>query len=178
VLRIASPEQRAVTAELSRLADQTQSADPAYLAELRTWTTDDLRRPDGVQAASVPYSGAPADAHDEFPIRHFDVRGMGWLPPSSGSAADQFLILFAGATDDPESWLRMGEALEHVWLELTRQGYAASPLNQVVETVSTCQQLRAALRTDLHPGVLLRVGRAPAAVASRRRPSAEVIISR
>lgn len=178
VLALTRPEHRAATAELSRAADDIQCADAAYTAELRTWTTDDPRRRDGVQAASVPYDGYLSDAHDDLPIRHFDVRGMGWLPSSSRSDADQCLLLFAGKSDDPATWLRSGEALEHVWLELTRQGFAASPLNQVVETVGTCERLRAALQTELRPSVLLRVGRAPAAVPTRRRLPQEVITGR
>ncbi len=78
LIPITTPEHRTATAELSRLADRIEHADPAYLAELRAWTTDDPRRKDGVQAASVPYAGPQSDAHDAVPIRSFDVRGMGW----------------------------------------------------------------------------------------------------
>jgi hypothetical protein len=172
---ITTPEHLASTAELSRLADRIQGDDPDYLAELRAWTTDDPRRRDGVQAATVPYAGVLSDVHDEVPIRSFDVRGMGWLPSSSHSDSTQCLVLLAAVDDDVEWWLRTGEALERVWLELTRHGYAASPLTQVVETVQTRERLRAALEIDLCPQILLRVGLAPQAMQTPRRHPSEVM---
>jgi hypothetical protein len=175
LIPITAPQLRTAVAQLSRHADQVQAADPAYLAELLDWTTDDPRRNDGVQAASVPYAGPMSVAHDGIPIRAFDVRGMGWLPSSSHSDADQCLLLLAAADDGPESWLRTGEALEHVWLELTRRGYAASPLNQLIEVPHTHEQLRATLQLDLHPQILLRVGLAPNAARTPRRPWGDVI---
>lgn len=175
LIPITTPEHRTATAELSRLADRIQGVDPAYLAELREWTTDDPRRGDGVQARSVPYAGSLSDAHDAVPIRPFDVLGLGWLPSSSYSDSDQCLLLLAALEDGAASWLRTGEALERVWLELTRLGYAASPLNQVVEVARTHERLRATLQIDLHPAILLRVGLAPSAVQTPRRPADEVI---
>jgi hypothetical protein len=175
LIPITTPEHRASTAELSRLADRIQGDDPDYLTELRAWTTDDPRRRDGVQAASIPYAGPLSHAHDAMPIRPFDVRGMGWLPSSSHSDSNQCLLLLATIDDEPQSWLRAGEALERVWLELTRAGYAASPLTQAVETAQTQERLRAALQIDLHPQILLRVGLAPQAMQTPRRHPGEVI---
>jgi hypothetical protein len=175
LIPITTAEHRSAAAELSRLADQIQASDDAYLAELRAWTTDDPRRGDGVQAASVPYAGVLSEAADAMPIRSFDVRGLGWLPASSESDADQCLLLLAAVDDDPDSWLRTGEALERVWLELTRAGYAASPLTQAVEVAQTHERLRAALHLELHPQILLRVGRAPQAARTPRLAPAEVI---
>lgn len=175
LLPIVEPQQRAATAELSRLADRIQEADPAYQDELEHWTTDDPRRRDGVQAASVPYVGHFSVAHDTLPIRPFDVRGMGWLPASSEPDAQQCLLLLAAADDGPQSWLQTGEALERVWLTLTRLGFSASPLTQVVEAPQTNGRLREALGTDLHPQILLRVGHAPNTVQSPRLEAADVI---
>jgi nitroreductase len=177
LLPIVEPRQRRATAELSQQADRIQEADSAYQAELERWTTDDPRRRDGVQAASVPYVGPFAEPHDTLPIRAFDVRGMGWLPASSESDSECLLLLSA-AKDEPESWLRTGEALERVWLTLTLRGYSASPLTQVVEASQTNGLLRKALGTDLHPQILLRVGHAPDAVRSPRLDAADVIQER
>jgi hypothetical protein len=175
LIPIATPEHRAAAADLSRLADRIQATDRDYLAELRTWTTDDPRRGDGVQAASVPYAGSLSEADDAMPIRPFDVRGLGWLPASSGSDENQCLLLLAAVDDDPDSWLRTGEALERVWLELTGLGYAASPLTQAVEATQTHERLRAALQLDLHPQILLRVGLAPQAARTPRLDPDHVI---
>jgi len=174
---IVSPEHRHVVTELSALADKAERSDPAYVNEIAQWTTDDPRRTDGVQAASVPYAGDGAEPHaDPLPIRSFDVRGMGWLPPVTGSDGNQCLLLFCTHEDNARGWLRTGEALEHVWLRLTEQGFWASPLTQVIEVSRTNDRLRAELGLTTHPEVLLRVGRAPETVPTRRRPANDVII--
>lgn len=175
LIPIVEPEHRKATAELSQLASRVQNEDAAYLAELLAWTTEDLRRVDGVQARSIPYAGPLSDSHDVLPIRPFDVRGTGWLPASSESDAEHCLLLLASTQDGHQAWLRAGEALEHVWLALTVLGYAASPLTEIVEVPQAHERLRAALGVDVHPQLLLRVGLAPYTVPTNRRPADDVI---
>jgi hypothetical protein len=166
-------EHRQSTARLSRLADEIENVDPAYRAELRAWTTDDGRRRDGVPAATVPHTDAGSG--DEIPIRDFDTRGMGWLPTETQSSTRQCLLLLGSVADDPVAWLRSGEALERVLLELTRRGYVASPFTQVIEVARTNALLRQELALTMHPHVLLRVGRAPRTTPTRRRRLVDMI---
>ncbi len=173
VYPIVSQEDRMAAARLSQQADQLENADPAYRAELRAWTTDDLRRDDGVQAFAVPH--VDAGAEDDLPIRDFDTRGMGWLPTRTKSSMNQCLLLLGAREDNAMAWLRAGEALERMLLEIARRGYAASPLTQVIEVARTNAQLRHELRLTMHPHVLLRVGRAPATAETRRRRLVDVI---
>lgn len=175
LLPITGAAHRLAIARLSQQADRIENADPAYRAELRAWTTDNLRRLDGVSAAAVPYAGVGAQAHNTLPIREFDSRGMGWLPADTSAGVNESLLLLGTLDDGPAAWLRAGEALEHVWLELTRAGYAASPLTQVIEVAETHQKLRTELQLAMHPDVLLRVGRAPETLATRRRLLTDVI---
>ena len=174
LVAVASSEHREAAARLSQQADDTQNSDPAYLAELQAWTTDDLRRSDGVQAGSVPYAGA-GPPENPLPVRAFDTHAMGWLPADPHSGIDQCLLLLGTLADERAAWLRAGEALERVWLQLTRLGYAASPLTQVTEVRHTRDQLRQELQLDMYPHVLLRVGRAPETIKTRRRPASEMI---
>lgn len=164
---VTDAEQRYVVARLSQEADREQNANPAYRAELRAWTTDDPLRRDGVPSLAVPH--VDAGSNDDIPIRDFDTHGTGWLPVETHSGVNQCLLLLGTLGDRPEAWLQAGEALEHVLLEVTRQGFAASPLTQVVEIPVTRSRLRAELNLDMHPHILLRVGRAPKTPASRRR---------
>lgn len=175
---VTRPAHREAVARLSARADAIERTDPAYLTEIAAWTTDDPRRPDGVQAASIPYAGPLADERDPLPIRDFDVRGMGWLPASSNSGREQCLLLLCSHDDSPRGWLRTGEALEHIWLKLTDRGFWASPLSQAIEVRDTHEQLRRELGLATQPQTLLRVGRAPATVATPRRPAADVITVR
>jgi nitroreductase len=169
----ALPDRRLV-AELSRRAELQQLLIPSYRAEIRAWTTDDPRRPDGVQAMSVPrVSGDPSD---ELPVRDFDSRGMGWLPARTGSADEQCLFLLSTSEDDLLSWLHAGQALERLWLEATKHGYAVSLFSQAIEATELRQLLRAKLGTKGYPQLIVRVGHAPATPVSRRRELTQLLL--
>jgi nitroreductase len=175
LLSVTDPEHLAVIAELSQQADRIEVEDPAYRAELRAWTTDDPRRVDGVPAAAVPYAGVGARNTDAIPIRVFDTAAMGWLPPESHSGPEQTLLLLGTTRDGPEAWLSAGEGLERVLLEITRRAFAASPLTQIIEVARTNEQLCRELNLTMYPHVLLRVGRAPETVRTRRRRLVDVL---
>lgn len=166
--------QRAAVAMLSQRADEIENLNPAYRAELRAWTSDDPTRRDGVPEVAVPH--VDGSGGDEVPIRDFDTRGTGGLPSATRSSRNQCLALVCTSGDTASDWLRAGEALERVLLEITRHGYVASPLTQVTEVPSARAQLRAQLRLMSYPHVLLRIGRAAATPASRRRRLVEVLV--
>jgi nitroreductase len=170
---IKSMDHRSATARLSQQADTIQIADPAYRAELRTWTSADPQQRDGVPSFAVPH--VDAGAEDDIPVRDFDTHGMGWLPTRTHSSMQQCLLLLGTKSDTPPAWLRAGEALERLWLEATRHGYVASPLTQVVEVPRTRATLRQELHLQMNPHVLMRVGRAPITAASRRRSLTDVV---
>ena len=174
LLDLASPTDRALVSRLTKQADSELTFNPAYRAEIRAWTTDNPRRPDGVQAMSVPRVAGEAD--DELPIRDFDSRGMGWLPSRTHSSAGQRLFLLGSAVDDPASWLRTGQALERLWLEASRHGYAMSLFTQAIEHPVYRQRLRSLLTLSEYPQLLLRVGHAPATPPSRRRDLAMLLM--
>jgi hypothetical protein len=169
---ITLPEHRLAVARLSQQADELEIADPAYRAELRAWTSDDPRRRDGGPAMVVPH--VDTGSGDEVPIRDFDTHGLGWLPTETHSSMDQCLLLLGTMEDGPAAWLRAGEALERVLLEIASRGYSSSPFTQVIEVARTNAQLRQALQLAMHRHVLLRVGRAPQTPSTRRRRLVDV----
>jgi len=171
---IRRPEHRAATARLSQLADRIENGQPAYRAELRRWTTDDPGRADGVPAAAVPH--VDGTAQDDVPIRDFDARGTGGLPGATRSSSEQCLLLLGTNADNPAAWVRAGEALERVWLEIAHRGFTASPFTQVIEIPRTREMLRAELGISMNPHVLLRVGRAAATSPTRRRRLVDVLV--
>jgi len=176
LVEVHSQQHRLAVARLSQEADRVQNGDPAYRAELRAWTTDDPTRPDGVPALAVPR--VTGHSQDDIPIRDFDTRGIGLLPPETRSHVGQSLFAVGTANDDPLSWLQAGEALERLWLEITRQGYVASLFTQVIEVPYTRQRLRTELGLVMHPHVLVRVGKAALTSASMRRQVQDVVIDR
>jgi hypothetical protein len=165
-------------------AEAQQEADPAYRSELESWTHNEPGRTDGVAAMTVPrnlpLSGMPSPdpdlAHDDIPIRDFDTRGAGALPAETKSGLDQCLLLLGSTADNPQAWLRAGEALERVQLEVARHGYAVSPITQPMELTSSRAMLRAELGLSMQPHVLLRIGRAPQTPATRRRRLVDVLL--
>ena len=171
---VTSMDHRLAVARLSQEADRLENADPAYRAELRTWTSDAPGRRDGVPAIAVPH--VTGDAYDDIPIRDFDTRGTGSLPADTRSGLDQCLFVLATVADDELSWLRAGEALERLWLEATRHGYVASLFTQPVEIPAVRERLRAELGMTTRPQLLLRVGKAPLTSSSRRRQLADVLL--
>ncbi|SNS10865.1 hypothetical protein SAMN04488107_1407 [Geodermatophilus saharensis] len=160
-------------ARLTQQADRIQNADPAYRAELRRWTNREPGTGDGVPTSAVPH--VDGRHHDQLPVRDFDTAGAGQLPADTTSDTTQTLVLLATHTDDPLAWLRCGEALERVLLELTTRGWVAGPLTQAIEVPVTRTQLRSALTWDAHPQSVLRIGHAPATSPTPRRPRGTVV---
>lgn len=173
---VLQPDHVAAVAGISAHADEMEMADPGYLAEIRAWTTDDPRRRDGVQLASVPRGGARPER--ALLTREFDPLGLGWLPAAAAPGKHETLLLLCATVDRPRAWLRTGEALERIWLSLTAAGFSASPLTQAVEVQSAHRMLRRQLGLTALPEILLRVGQAPQAPPSRRRPARDVIVDR
>jgi nitroreductase len=166
-------EHRHLVARLTQQADAAQNSDRSYRAELRRWTNRPVFEGDGVPPRSVPQMDVRSPV--DMPQRDFDTRAAGALPPDPGDNADRTLVLLATPTDDRAAWLACGEALQHVLLELTRQGWVASPVTQAVEVPLTRNRLREALTPEAHPQMLLRIGHAGDVAAAPRRARADVV---
>jgi len=166
-------EQHRLVARLTQEADAQQRADPAYLAELAQWTNRAPATGDGIVAAAVPH--VDGTATDDVPMRDFDTRGEGELPPSSGLGAERTMMVLGTLTDDEAARLRSGEAMQRVLLEITRAGWAVSPVTQAVEVPVTRLQLRTGLTWDTWPQMVLRIGHAGPTGATPRRQRADVV---
>lgn len=170
---VSSGEGRRLAARLTREADRLQNGDAAYGAELKYWTTRPATAGDGVPTGVVPQ--ARGRQRGELPLRDFDTAGAGKLPPDTSSDSTQAILVIATATDVPDAWLRAGEAIERLWLELTRLGWAVTPITQAVEVPATRARLRSALTDGAYPQSLLRVGHAAPTISVPRRGRNEVV---
>jgi nitroreductase len=108
--------------DLVREAEFRWVRDPAYRAELRTWTG---REHDGVPASAW-------GARDwRVPRRDFSVGSVRPQPVAASRAGTVALLLTPG--DGVVDHLRAGQALMRVLLEATAAGVAVTPLQQAVE---------------------------------------------
>jgi hypothetical protein len=172
VVAVTTDEERETTSRLVQTADAIENANPAYLAELRQWTTGIASRPDGLTTRSYPMT---SEQRGDVPIRDFGAKLGGQMAPVTDSDRNQYLLILGTTEDDPYAWLRAGEALERLWLEATRLDYVASLITQVIEVDRTRQQLRTELDLPWYPHLLLRVGQAAPNVATNRRNLDEII---
>ncbi|MET8231287.1 nitroreductase [Micromonospora sp. NPDC005298] len=132
-------------------ADTVESEDPELRAELAYWT--------GRAGAGT---GLPAEVLPEqlpqttVPARDFGRPGS--LPMGQGHDRAAVYALLHGDEDEPDSWLRAGEALSAGWLTATRLGVSVVPLSAVVEVPGTRQTLRQLLAGLSYPYLVLRLG--------------------
>lgn len=175
-LQLVEREQdRVALAVLLEHADALEAADPDYQAELQRWRTR-AREEAGVPDAALGEEPLGARA-SEYVLRDFGhdgdfgARPAGDPPPVEHPAA----LLLGTDQDERRDWVVAGMALGRVLLEATREGLAASPMTQVVEVERLRQRLRQELSLVGFPQVVLRVGYGHAAIATRRRPVAEVL---
>lgn len=172
IMSVDTEQARERLAQLVRDADAAENDNPAYLAELREWTTSIATRRDGISSRSFPMSSAD---RGEVPIRDFGVKIGGQMAPVNDSDLDQCLLILGTTEDTPASWLRAGEALERLWLEATRLDYVAGLITQVIEVKKTRKRLRNDLDLGFYPHLVLRVGQAAPNVATNRRELGEML---
>lgn len=173
LLPVLDEAQLQLVARLTREADAAQNASPAYRAELLRWTTRPAGAGDGIPGSAVPH--VDPDRRDDPPQRDFDTQGQASLPWDDDVPAGQTVLLLATRDDDIRAWLRSGEAMQRVLLQVTAQGWVASPLTQAIEVPETRARLREGLTPAAHPQLLLRVGRAPETGAVPRRSRTEAV---
>lgn len=161
--------------ELAAAAGRAGAAaaeDPRLHEELAYWTSragTGTGLPSEVLPEQQPQTTVPA--------RDFGRPGTLAVGPGHDRAA-VYAILF-GDEDEPDSWLRAGEALSAAWLTATRLGVSVVPLSGVVEVAGTRQTLRHLLAGLGFPYLVLRLGLADPAHAgpthTPRLPTAQVV---
>lgn len=132
-------------------AGEVTAEDPQLRDELSYWTS---RAGTG--------TGLPPEVLPEQPPRTTvpgrDFGRPGTLPVGPGHDREAVYALLFGDEDEPESWLRAGEALSAGWLTATRLGVSVVPLSGVVEVEGTRQTLRRLLAGLGFPYLVLRLG--------------------
>ncbi len=139
--------------DLAAAADRAgavEKEDPAVQEELAYW----IGRGDGlgIPAHTLP-SVQPATT---VPERDFGQPGT--LPTAPGHDRAAAYGLIYGDDDEPQSWLRAGEALSAAWLTATHLGASVLPLSAAVEVLTTRTALRRIISDMGWPYLVLRLG--------------------
>ncbi|HEX5596716.1 MAG TPA: nitroreductase [Micromonosporaceae bacterium] len=151
-LHLLTGDQVLQLAAIAARAAAVQAHDPQIRAELEYWTTRT-----GNEGVGLPPEVLPAQPpQTTVPGRDFGRPGT--LPVGIGHDRAAYYVLLFGDEDEPEGWLRGGEAMSAAWLTATDLGVSVLPLSGVVEVASTRATLRQILAGLGYPYVVLRLG--------------------
>jgi hypothetical protein len=165
-------------------AASEQAADPAIMAEQRSW----VRPPgatdrDGIPAQARMSTQRPGDddqmrpalrgalATPRLPQRDFGLPGSE-LP---GGHPPVVTAVLATAGDAQVDWIHAGQALHRVLLHAATRWVFASLQSQPLESDVMRAEVRACLGLRGYPQLLLQLGRANTAPATPRRPVTDTI---
>ncbi|MET7472255.1 Acg family FMN-binding oxidoreductase [Micromonospora sp. NPDC005686] len=172
VLTIAGLVTRNAILQLGRHAERQLRTKGRYRAELNRWTRPSPGRHDGIPPAAV----GPWDALERMPVRDFGlVHPQPWRTNEFLEAHPTIAVL-ATPGDGPDDWVRAGQALQHVLLVATRLRLATTPVSQPIEVPAT-RELLAGTTAGHQAQMIIRIGHAPQAPVTPRRPLSEVLDS-
>ncbi|MFF2745617.1 Acg family FMN-binding oxidoreductase [Kitasatospora sp. NPDC058048] len=160
---------QALTAE----AERRIAADPARVAESRSW----LRSDDGTAEDGIPQAALGPQDHDaRVPMREFAGRPPeAPAQPSRRFEALPQLCTLTTPGDGPLDWLRTGQALERVWLLATVHGVRLTIWHQAIEWPDIRWALRDPAAGPGHVQLVLRAGYGPPGAATPRRTVEETL---
>ncbi|WP_242605679.1 nitroreductase family protein [Frankia sp. Cppng1_Ct_nod] len=144
------------TSVLIARADWMENHDPAYRAELESWSRTAPNAVDGIPRDVVVDTDRPRQS--EFVIRDFDVVGEPGLHLRQAGVERPMVVLIGTDGDAPADRLRAGQAMERVLLTATAHGVATSPLGQAVDLESTRELLRHSVGGLGHIQMIIRIG--------------------
>ena len=139
-------------------AASVELTDPAYRAELSTWTHRPETTGDG-----VPTTTTVPESPRRVPLRTFALDGANELEPGDEHDRSTRYALLWGDNDGRRAWIHAGEALSAVLIAATALGLAASPMSDLVEVTASRVALRRMLHWLGHPFVVVRIGVAASA---------------
>nr|MDT0656651.1 nitroreductase family protein [Micromonospora sp. DSM 115978] len=172
-LQVLDADQVLELATTASRAAEAEADDPQVVEELRYWTGRGVAGGVGITEEALPQRPA------ETTVPGRDFGRPGTLPVGPGHDRCAAYAVLHGDEDEPDNWLRAGEALSSLWLTATELGVSVVPLSGVVEVVSTREALRRSLAGLGHPYLVLRLGIADPAHAgpphTPRLPAAQLI---
>lgn len=180
IILTARPQLDSVTEYVTR-GNEAQLTDPAFRNELVSWIrfnpAEALRTGDGLSGRTGGQPSLP---------RWLAKMIIGLiLTPKAQTDADAKNIrssaavaVFVAAREDKAAWVEVGRAYERFALQAAALDIRSAFVNQPVEVRSLRPQFESSLDLDgEHALLIVRIGRAPLAPFSLRRPLDEVMIT-
>ncbi|MCM3920340.1 nitroreductase [Frankia sp. AiPs1] len=162
-------------------ADDLETNDPAYRAELATWVRPDAAAAgEGISPTAVPRTSPGQPRHTDVPVRDFAAGDPTSTAIRGGQVIDEqpaYVVLFS-LDDDDAARLRAGEAYARLSVDAERLGLATSAMTQALDLPGVRTRVRTLMTWLDHPQMILRVGWPPAvdpAPRTPRRPVAAVL---
>ncbi|HSE66705.1 MAG TPA: hypothetical protein VLB12_06945 [Gemmatimonadales bacterium] len=164
-------------AQLVAEADRAQMADATFRDELARSIHSNRSHKDDGMPGRVFGMGGLASAVAPTVVRKFDL-GLGTARRDVARIAESSaLAVLWTRTDSRRHWLRAGQALVALLLNLQADGVSASFLNQPVQVAPLRERLRALTACPGFPQLVLRLGYAPDIAPTPRRDPSEVIVN-
>jgi hypothetical protein len=172
---VVDPSSVAAVVGVLRAAETDEAGDPALLGE-RAAHVGGPGRTSGIPVASLGPRPAAADGSSVGAVRDLGV-GVAAVRESAPFETAPTLALLGTPADEPADWVRAGQALQRLWLEVTTAGLHASLLNQPLEHPRLRPALLAlAPGAGAAPQVLLRIGHGEPVPPTPRRPLSELLL--
>jgi nitroreductase family protein len=162
------PDEVSRIVALLHVADLAEVHDPAATAERQRWIGGP-HRDDGIPVRSL----GPRPDGPTTPFRDLG-RGVGAPRDDATFEKTPTVAVLSTRHDERVDWLRAGQALQRVLLEVTRAGLAASFLNQPLEDETLRGLVRSPLTGIGHPHMIMRIGYGDPVPVTPRRPLSAV----
>jgi nitroreductase len=161
----------AAVLDLAAEAGRELAADRAHQDELRALLKDDAK--DGIPGWALPV----APQHIPAPVRDADYLAAAGRSGGARAVYERHpqLAVLTTAQDEPEDWLRAGEALQRVLLVATLNGLSASFLYQLIERDDMREDGERSWPWPENPQMIIRFGYGARTIPTPRRSSAEVL---
>jgi nitroreductase len=172
-LHVLRPEQLYDLAAATDHAQRTEASETQWREELAVWTGGTRPEGTGIPGAAIPAS------NPQTPLPGRDFGHPGTLPVSTAHDKAAVFVMLYGDGDQPQEWLRAGEALSAAWLTAAERGISVLPLSAPMEVTSTREVMRQLVSRLGYPYLVLRLGVAdpadPAMPHVPRLPAEQII---
>ena len=179
VLLLTGPNQKDAVAQYVAQGNTVQFADAAWAAELQAWirfsAREAIRTGDGLYGPVMGSPSVPRWIGKAFMRFAFSSAAQNRKDTRNIRSSSAIAVIYSDE-NDAAHWIEAGRCYQRLALQAGALGLKTAFINQPVEVPGLRPQFAHHLGIgDRRPDLVVRIGRAPAAPRSLRRPLDEVI---